>query len=584
MVPLDKYVPDKHGKAPTGDLNESPDKKSARKESEQTEKSLRDLRSRLLADFTRMRGARIREAAASVKAEFAGENEKKNSNETYKDLQDKRRAERMERYKDKNEAMKAFEEIVDFKNNRENFSSAGGWQEQYYNETDETGKTPSEKMPIEAYVLEKQNEQLQKIWDTVVESRISNSFKGIYPDLDGEETADKRQFKLEEKNKKTQQFFSAQTDLLNEYFSTGISTERRTEVRASLMLTFKSTVFDDLQLDDPTQLSAKVAVESLFSELLVDYENMISSRKTLWILNNTMVENLTNPDLTEEEWLKALANKAEEEAKKLEEERKSLEDQKSAESSGTAGAVDLSVLNNTGTIRAGEVLASDTRITIELLNPRDGTYKVKFPAESGEGMETRLQARRVPAADGKSWQERFVFTDPLLPYPKVVGKNSLRGGVNELYLRHVMGESVKQGKDYLGPDLSSIMTAAEINFIAGNLFFPGNPERLNEVSMTPEQAKIFRNLILLVTNSNNNRAGEADKNRPYGNLLAVGSRIKLLTYVINPANGANNNRSTWFEYLKNADNAEIRSSNLETFCTSQMKVPVNNGNFTERVK
>jgi hypothetical protein len=583
MAPLEKYT-NKHTEETSPSLNESQSKKPLEgKTSQDTQRYLERMKNNFRLRFDQSKHERIARAADKAKREFAeGENQKKEEPE-YQEIVARRRETRLEQYRDKQQADAAFDQITELKLNIENFRSEKGWQYQYLYQTDETGTAPKDRMSLEAFVLEKQYAEIDNIRDTLVEARINTSIEDIYPDLKGEQNNDKKAAKVSEKKLQSQQFFTGKKDQIEDYFSTDFSPAQRQSKGKELSEAFKTEVFGDLNFSDPANAKAKTAVDTMFASLLLDYQNMIDAKNSVARLNNIIVAKLTKDDLTEEEWLEALAKQAEEEAKKLEEERRQQALQVKAESTGTPGTGNIEASYYTAPITAGEQLSPNTEIKINLIDPTTGTYRIRFPQESGEGMETDFRLRQIPGNNGQT-RNVYIFNDHLLPHPEVVADsgNSFRGEVNNLYLRHVMAESVKQGKDYLGPDLSSMMSAQEMNFIAGNLFYPNDPGRLAQTPMTVEQARIFKNLVLLITNSANNNSGGGE--RPYGNLMAADNRIKLLTYVINPANGAGANRDLWFNYLKDPDETKYRSTNMEVFCREIMKIPANNGNFTENLK
>jgi hypothetical protein len=153
----------------------------------------------------------------------------------------------------------------------------------------------------------------------------------------------------------------------------------------------------------------------------------------------------------------------------------------------------------------------------------------------------------------------------------MVGDERFKGEVNKMYLRHVSSEGVREGRDYLGTDLNAVINPQEMYEMAGSLFYPENPDKLNQSPLSIEQANIFKKLVLIMVSSSNNEKGSGD----YGNLLSIRNRVDLLKFVLTNKSQA----ESCFRYLQTLVNPEdIKKLSVETLCRS-INVPRNLGNY-----
>lgn len=474
------------------------------------------------------------------------------------------RGRRRERIKSYREALKdqkemaasdfAFAEITDFNFNKEIFRGENGW-------LDEFQKTAAkEKMTLEEFVLQKQYAELTSIRETLLEVRVKGRIVDLYPDLDGEDKKTERDKKNKEITKDAKGFFKNNSAKVEEYLKA--KAPQSIEMRKALLDGFKKDVFGDIKESDS---KAQNQIENLFNELMEDYQVMINSMEKVKLLNPKMVELLMNEQLTEDDWNEQLALEAEKQAKKLADKTK-LAQQEAAVMSGGPVNADLNGMYYGGNISAAEKLGANSKIVIEQVAP--GEYVVKFPSDEGTQI-SRFSVRQV--REGDKTFNVYVFRDPLMDKTSMVRDGAFRGQVNGLYLEHVMSESLKHGKDYLGPGLNDIIHDQEMYQIAEKLFFP---KKLNEAVLTPEQTENFRRLMMLLVSPQNNLPGEGI----YGNLLAMRSRVALLNYVLGLDGG--NKAIALYNFLNSSNKDSLAKTSLEKVC-KQIGVPANYGNFTK---
>jgi hypothetical protein len=497
--------------------------------------------------------AKLAQGVDDDEPEFDQKEAKKASRARYRE-RIKSYREALKEQKDMSASDFAFAEITDFQFNQEAFRGENGW-------LDEFQKTDAkDKMSLEEFVLEKQYAELTSIRETLLEARVQGKIVDLYPDLEGDDKKAERTKKNKEVSKDAKDFFKNSSSKVEEYLKA--KAPQNIDLRKALLASFKTDVFGDIKASDT---KAQTQIEGLFDELMTDYEAMLSSMEKAKLLNPKMVQLLMNEQLTEEDWNEQLALEAQKQAKKLADQAKQMQQETSVMAGGPVNA-DMNGAYYGDRISAAEKLGANSKIVIEQVAP--GEYLIKFPGEEGAQI-SRFSVRQVKEG-GKTFNV-YVFHDPLMDKKALVRDGSFRGQVNGLYLEHVMSDSLKHGKDYLGPGLNDIIRDQEMYNIAEKLFFP---KKLSEMVLTAEQTENFKRMMLLLVSPQNNQPGEGI----YGNLLAMRSRVALLEYALGMDGGSK--AIALYNFLNSSTKETLAKTSLEKVC-KQIGVPANYGNFSK---
>jgi hypothetical protein len=153
----------------------------------------------------------------------------------------------------------------------------------------------------------------------------------------------------------------------------------------------------------------------------------------------------------------------------------------------------------------------------------------------------------------------------------MVEEKSMKAEVNSLVLDHAMNKGLVKGKDYLGPDLNTVLPDKQMLDLAKMLFYPKD---LNQYVLKPADTEAFRRLMIVLTNSSNSVEGDSG----YGNLMAIRNRVSLLFLALT-IDGQSKSQQI-FTKLANSSPDEIKKWSMADLCKS-VGVPLNHGNFSK---
>lgn len=538
MSPLEKYTPKKFE-----DNKTSPN--LSEKQSKSVEGQLLNLRANLGKRHERLRKREILRAKA--------ESEQK-ADKLDRDQQ--KLVERKIYYKEMIESDTghvsgfAFEEMYDFDFNKSEFSK-------WYQEYKDSGVN---QLSIEAFILDKQYQELDTMRETLMETRIEGIFLKIYPNLSGDDKEEERKQKQDEIILSSKVFFSNNSSLLNEYFES--DEDSKVELQKKILKQYKLEVFSDIDDKDKNIISI---IEKLFDDLLFDYQEMMENRNSVKLLNPKMVQLLMDFRLTREIWDKELSKEAEKQAKNLKEVRE-VKKKTETLSDIPAHNIDFHKIYYGQSMSAGDKIGNNTPIIFERTG-RKGRYKAIFPVMGNTGVsESYFQIRRI-REEGIS-RLVFVFNDPLMDRPAIVSNNNaFRAQLNGLYLEKIMSDAIRSGSDYLGPQLNDIIKDQEMFVLAERLLYP---KKLDEKALTIPESLIFEKLLFVLINSENHNS----ESTRYGNLLPIKNRLSLLKFVFMQDAMAVKIRT----YLENQSLESLKKISIEKLLIAN-GIPANSGNF-----
>lgn len=548
-MPLEKYVPKPELESKSGKSKES---NGLKKEiTERIQREL-ELRSELREKHKQLKESRIKKAKIEVEKE---EKDDDFSKTDAKKLDKKIHKERLRDYKlalkeENNIGVReeAFEEITDYKFSKEIFHHESGWLAEY------NADASKDSHSIEEFVLLKQYAELDQIRTTLAEARVGELVPKLYKDLD--------ETKSKEKNKdissKVNSFFKQNAEILVKLFEE--NNDKSLDQKKKLYKDFRENVFGEIE---PGNSMEEQLISGLFDSLLDDYAAMIVAQEKIKKLNPTMVSLLLKENMTEEEWESVLKNEAKLQAKKMAEQQL-VDKQETAYVGAPAGVIDTSSIY----YGANYIEQLDKSTNIQIVSLGKGEYKVIFPSNDGQ-QESKFTVKKV--TENGVTREVFIFKDSLMDKPTITNDRGFKSQINGLYLDHVMNETIKKGKDYLGPNLNEVLKDAEMFALAEKLFYPA---KLSEITLKPEQINVFKRLMLVITSQENNQKGEG----MYGNLLAIKTRISLLNLALTLDGGAK--AKSFYDQLKTMSDQDAKKVSLEKLC-KEVGVPKNSGNFTK---
>lgn len=444
-----------------------------------------------------------------------------------------------------------FAQIWDFQENIDLFkNSDNGWRKNYLEGKDEQNRLYSETMSLENFVYDKQLERIKNYRDELINEKVLDSFNKIYPTFEENKIEEKQN----EVGESIRLFFDSGThnELIDKWEVEKMNGVDLPGQEVMLLEMFSSEVFADISKDSPEYIE----VVGLFKLLMNDYLEMQEAKRQLYLLNDKMVVMMSDSEMTEEKWLQELAKAAEQEAEKQKEIEQSKEEEKQFFSSGVGmESFNFDNMQYFGPLNAGETLAKDTKIRFEHLGK--GEYRILFPPdEDGRRLESRFFARII---DGK---EKYMFNDEFMEKSYQV---DVIEGVNRAYLERLMGEGLRLGEDYRGPNLNEgILPDEEMFQLAKNMFLPINIENQ---PMTRQQGDLFKRLLEIIVSKNNN----SDENEGYGNLLPVRRRVELLQLVFS-------NNQMGAKFAATIPENELQEYSVASLC-KKLGVPPNNGRF-----
>jgi hypothetical protein len=516
---------------------------------EEIKASLRSLHQRKRAETVLEARARVKRQIEAGATALEGQKEHKERREL--------------REKAEISAVNEYNRIWDFRYNVESYHGEGGWKERYQQEIDpEDGLPVREKMSIELFVRTRHIEALEQIRAELITERLDRRLDAIYPQFAAETSLpEEREQKLMELSERSNQYVQNHRADLEALMQ--LSPEKKEAKKNEMLAVFRLEVFPDLTPDNQT---ANAEIAQLFAEMIADFEDMQNAIYQLDALNDRMVTLLSDPNITEEQWLAELAKESEAELEKIKQEEAANAGQPQYfDYSGSQVNFGQINFDYSGQISAAEKLAPDTKIAISMVTP--GQFKIRFPSVTDVTMESYFKVGQRENEQGQL-EVVYLFDDPLQDAPKIVTEQEFLAMVNGVYLEHLMSDSVRKGSDYLGPDLNTeALRDQKMLNLAQKLF---QPKRIDRMAMTEEQAGIFRKLLVIVTNKSNNEKGAGD----YGDLLAVGTRIDLLMLALeNPQNA-----QKCYNLLKESSQEYIRNISVEKLCR-QIGLPKNSGNF-----
>ena len=448
----------------------------------------------------------------------------------------------------------AFGEITDFAFNEKVFKGDHGWLKKY----ERTGN--QDKKSLEVSVLDEQYAELEKIRVTLAEARVGELLPKLYDGLNLADKKTEKQSKLVQVKVGVNNFFVENRQAVEKMISAG-SVEEQKEMKLELYQVFKENIFADLVDPDKKQLIAE-----LFDNLIFDYAAMMDQKAYVKELNPEMVSAMTQSGITEEQWNEQLAKQAESKAKQLKEDAKKKNDEaKVLASPPVTPKFDTKYYPKD--ITAAEKISEESKISF-VYSGSAGEYIVRFPSENGV-QESKLSVRAV-IENGKR-KEMYVFEDPLLDRRAIVGEKGFRAQVNGLYLDHVMNESIKRGADYEGPDLNAVLHDKEMSDLAGQLFYP---RQLSQAVVTLTDVRVFKNLMIVLTNKSNNIKGEGI----YGDLTAIRTRINLLHFALSV--GRSDKTQVFYNTLSHIEPDILKIMSVEQLC-KLVGIEKNSGNFTK---
>lgn len=552
MAPLEKYKPkdpeQKHEKA---------------KEGQRTDKQAESLQVELEKMRSELREGRIKKKREVIKKTLDEEKDKADQDEEFsgndaEKLNKKFTKERKKSYKeylkDKDSfdlASFAYEEMTDYSFNQEVFNAKGGWLEEYQL-TD-----AKDKLSLEEFVLQKQYEQLTAIRESMTEARVSVSILDLYPDLEGDDKKADKKKKILEVTKDANAYFKANSLLVEMYL--GADGEEKEKYKQQILKDFTSSVFSDVDSKDAQKQGR---IQALLTDLLSDYQAMLTKKDQLKEFNPKMVSALMDKDMTETKWKKLMEEENEKISKKIKEEQL----KKKAEQMAMAGAPAAfsPEANYYSSVSAGEMLGQESKITFQQIKP--GEYRVIYPTDNGN-QESIFFARKV--VEGGVERTVFVFKDPLMDGTSIVDARAFRSQINGLYLDHAMNEGLKRGADYLGPGLNDVLKDKEMFSMAEKLFYP---RKLSDSNLTTEDIDQFKKLMQVLTNSSNSAKGEGI----YGNMMPVTNRLKLINFVLSENNGQN--APLFLKLLISKTPQQLKTYSIESLM-KEFGVKTNYGNY-----
>jgi hypothetical protein len=424
-----------------------------------------------------------------------------------------------------------------------------GWLSQY-EEYYESNKRSSDVKGLEEFVLEKQFEELEKTRNSLMEARTEAFLVKMQPELGEKGKNSELEVKKNDLLEDVDGFMKVNAQKIEKWVETGDF-----EQFQSLSEKFKFSLFRTENSPEKIEI-----IEGYFNDLMQDYRQMIVEKSTLEKLNPKMVQMMVE-GVNEEEWNKRLMEEA---AKKVQQ----MEEEKMAEEALKQPIYDEDV-------RVGEVAANigydlipmGSQVTFEKIGA--GKYKITYP---GKKYQTFFEVRQIKTEDGKNSKLQFVFEDGYLDGgKKVTDAAGFAEQVNALHLDQIMNRDFKRGRDYQGVELNDVFDDKSMLKVAKMLFYP---KSLGEMPLGNDDVRVFKNLVRVITNSENNARGQG----LYGDLRVLGHRINLLETVLvkpeiagkfkNALNGKNN-----------LLNKEIDGLNLERFLSEYIGVESNYGNF-----
>lgn len=430
-------------------------------------------------------------------------------------------------------SQKEFSKVWDFEENRELFEK---WKEVYLEGKNESGVLYRDKMSIEAFVLDRQMEKIEGVRKELKNKRIKGYLKELYPEIDQSD----EEPKLNDLNKSTDDFFTKNNDLIEKW-----EIDRSKTLSLKLETKFKNKVFPDISTNSPEYKF----VQKLFKELLSDYLDMQLEKRKLYLLNNTMVEMMTGPEINEAQWLEGLAKASEKESEKQKEKEKAKEEEK--EFFSTPLSIDKISFGDSyyaDSINAGEEMASNTKIIFRYKGK--GAYRIIFPlTANGRPMESTFFAKD---------ENNFLFNDKLMEKSYKVG---LVEGVNRSYLENIMSTAIRVDEEYTGPNLNEgILPDNEMFKLAQNLF---SPLDIKKKPIDKRHADAFQRLLeVIVSKNNSNGTGY------YGDILSVNRRVKLMQTKLEPLGRG----MTFMNHLMGKTKEEMENLNVELLC-KELKIP-----------
>lgn len=554
MSPLEKYK--------QKDPEQKPEKV---KEGKRTEKQAESLQLELEKMRTELREGRIKKKREVIKKALDAEKDKADQEEVFsgndsEKLNKKFTKERNESYKeylkDKDSfdlASFAYDEMTDYGFNQEIFNAKGGWLEEY--QLTDT----KDKLSLEEFVLQKQYEQLTAIRESMTEGRVDLGILDIYPELEGDDKKTDRKKKVTEVTKGANAYFKDNSLLVEMYLAADDSDKEK--YRQQILKDFTASVFTDVDSKDAAK---QAKINSLLTDLLADYQAMLTKKDQLKEFNPKMVSALMDKDMTEAKWIKLMEEENEKISKKIKEEQS----KKKAEQMVMAGAPAAfsPEANYYSGVFAGEMLGKESKIIFEEIKPGSGEYRVIYPTDNGN-QESLFFARKV--IEGGVERTVFVFKDPLMDGTSIVDSEAFRSQINALYLDHAMNEGLKRGADYLGPGLNDVLKDKEMFSMAEKFFYP---RKLSDSNLTTEDINQFKKLMLVLTNSVNSKPGEGI----YGNMMPVNNRIKLINFVLSENNGQN--APLFLKLLISKTPQQLKTYSVESLM-KEFGIKTNYGNY-----
>lgn len=533
------------------------------KEGQRTEKQAESLQTELEKMRTELREGRMKKKREVIKKTLEEEKDKVDQDEEFsgsdaEKLNKKFSIERKKSYreylKDKDSfdlASFAYEEMTDYSFNQEVFNAKGGWLEEYQL-TD-----AKDKFTLEEFVLQKQYEQLTAIRESMTEARVSVAILDLYPDLEGDDKKADKKKKIAEVTKDANAYFKSNSLLVEMYL--GADGEEKEKYKQQILKDFTGSVFPDIDSKDAKKQGR---IQSLLTDLLSDYQAMLTKKDQLKEFNPKMVSALMDKDMSEAKWQKLMEEENEKISRKIKEELL----KKRTEQIAMAGAPVAYSPESAyySSVSAGEMLGKESKITFEQIKP--GEYRVIYPTDNGN-QESIFYARRV--VEGGVERTVFVFKDPVMDGNTVVDEKSFRSQINGLYLDHAMNEGLKRGSDYLGPGLNDVLKDKEMFSLAEKLFYP---RKLSDSNLTTEDIDQFKKLMQVLTNSVNSKPGEGI----YGNMMPVVNRLRLINFVLSENNGQN--APLFLKLLISKTPQQLKTYSIESLM-KEFGVKTNYGNY-----
>ncbi|MGL5830663.1 MAG: hypothetical protein ACRCZE_00780 [Candidatus Altimarinota bacterium] len=441
--------------------------------------------------------------------------------------------------------------------NQERFNDVGekkGWigqYEEYYKKNQRSKDVKS----MESFILEKQFEEMDKTRESLTEARTEAFLVKMEPKLGDEGKKDDLELKKQDLLEDVDGFMKINSKEIEHWVKTG-----ELDKYEALGEKFNANLFGQI---DKTDLEKSDLIQGYFDDLMQDYRQMMVEKSTLEKLNPQMVQMMIE-GVDEEEWNERLLEEA---AKKVQQ----MEEEKAVEE-----ALDAPIY--TSDITEGQIAADigydlippGSQITFEKVS--DGKYKITYP---GKKYQTYFEVHQTAKTDQENPKLQFVFNDRYLDGGrKVTDAEGFAEQVNALHLEQVMNRDFKRGRDYQGVELNEVFNDESMLEVAKMLLYP---KSLKEMPLTDEDVRVFKNMVKILTNSENNDKGKGI----YGDLRVLGHRIALLkTILVLPNNAAK------FKQTLNGKNSQLNKSvndlNLETFLSEYVGAEANYGNFQKR--